>query len=147
MSYEFEGKTIEATPTGYLVNQDDWSKGLAEHIAGLEQIALTERHWDLIGYLRDEYFNNNQNTPNTRTILKAMTEKWHEKIDQKTLYDLFPLDPSKQGGRIAAFLKAAARAVTRLSGGHPGMAPMPYRGRSAVGANACLQGFPRPGAR
>ncbi len=101
MPYEFEGQTIESTPTGYLVNQDDWSKGLAEHIAGLEQITLTERHWDLIGYLRDEYFNDNQNTPNTRTILKAMTGKWHEKIDQKTLYDLFPLDPSKQGGRIA----------------------------------------------
>ena len=30
-----------------------------------------------------------------------MSEKWGEKIDQKTLYDLFPLDPSKQGGRIA----------------------------------------------
>ncbi len=101
MPYEFEGKSIESTPTGYLANQDDWSKELAEHIASLEQITLTDRHWDLINYLRDEYFNDNQNTPNTRTILKAMTEKWHEKLDQKTLYDLFPLDPSKQGGRIA----------------------------------------------
>jgi hypothetical protein len=59
------------------------------------------RHWVLIDYLRDEYFNNNQSTPNTRAILKAMGERWGEKIDQKTLYDLFPLDPSKQGGRIA----------------------------------------------
>jgi tRNA 2-thiouridine synthesizing protein E len=70
-------------------------------MAGLEQLTLTERHWDLIDYLRDEFFNNNENTPNTRAILKAMTEKWGEKIDQRTLYDLFPLDPSKQGGRIA----------------------------------------------
>lgn len=101
MAYEFGGKTIETTATGYLVNQDDWSRELAEHIAALEQITLTGRHWDLIDYLRDEYFNNNQNTPNTRAILKAMTEKWNEKIDQKALYDLFPLDPSKQGGRIA----------------------------------------------
>ena len=30
-----------------------------------------------------------------------MSERWDEKIDQKALYDLFPLDPSKQGGRIA----------------------------------------------
>jgi tRNA 2-thiouridine synthesizing protein E len=101
MAYEFEGKTIETTATGYLVNQDDWSRELAEHIASKEQITLTGRHWDVIGYLRDEYFNNNENTPNTRAILKAMSEKWNEKIDQKTLYDLFPLDPSKQGGRIA----------------------------------------------
>jgi tRNA 2-thiouridine synthesizing protein E len=101
MAYEFEGRTIESTATGYLANRDDWSKELAEHIAGLEQLTLTQRHWDLIDYLRDEYFNNNENSPNTRTILKAMSEKWGEKIDQKTLYDLFPLDPSKQGGRIA----------------------------------------------
>jgi tRNA 2-thiouridine synthesizing protein E len=101
MAYEFEGRTYESTPTGYLANRDDWSKGLAEHLAGLEQITLTQRHWDLIDYLRDEFFNNNENSPNTRAILKAMSEKWGEKIDQKTLYDLFPLDPSKQGGRIA----------------------------------------------
>jgi tRNA 2-thiouridine synthesizing protein E len=30
-----------------------------------------------------------------------MGERWGEKIDQETLYDLFPPDPSKQGGRIA----------------------------------------------
>ena len=74
---------------------------LAEHIARLEHIELGQRHWDVIDYLRDEYFNNNQSTPNTRTILKAMSERWGEKAEQKTLYDLFPLDPSKQGGRIA----------------------------------------------
>ncbi len=101
MAYELNGKTIETTSTGYLVDQDDWSRELAQHMAGLEQIELTERHWDLIDYLRDEYFNNNQSTPNTRTILKAMSEKWGEKLDQRTIYDLFPLDPSKQGGRIA----------------------------------------------
>lgn len=101
MAYEFNGQTIETNANGHLENQDDWSKELAEHIAGLEHITLTERHWDLIEFLRDEYFNNNASTPNTRTILKAMSEKWGEKLDQKTLYDLFPLDPSKQGGRIA----------------------------------------------
>ena len=101
MIYEFDGRQIEATATGYLADQDDWTKDLAAHIAGLEQIELTDRHWDLIDYLRDEYFNNNQSTPNTRAILKAMSERWGEKLDQKALYDLFPLDPSKQGGRIA----------------------------------------------
>lgn len=101
MTYEIEGKTIETTANGYLVNQDDWSKELAELIAIKEQVTLTERHWDLIDYLRDEFFNNNENSPNTRTIVKAMSEKWGEKVDQRTLYDLFPLDPSKQGGRIA----------------------------------------------
>ena len=101
MTYEFAGRTIETTSTGYLVDLDDWSRELAEHMASLEHIELTRRHWDVIDHLRDEYFNNNQSTPNTRAILKAMSERWGEKIEQKALYELFPLDPSKQGGRIA----------------------------------------------
>lgn len=101
MEIEFQGKTVETTSSGYLVDQDEWSRELAEEMAAAEQIELTQKHWDLIDYLREEYFDNNQSTPNTRTILKAMSDRWRDKVDQKTLYDLFPLDPSKQGGKIA----------------------------------------------
>ena len=86
---------------GYLVDQDDWSRELAEHMASLDHIELGQRHWDVIDYLRDEYFNNNQSTPNTRAILKAMGSDGAKKSSRRSLYDLFPLDPSKQGGRIA----------------------------------------------
>jgi len=112
MAIEFEGREIETTATGYLVDPEDWSRELAEHMAALDKIALTERHWDVLEFLRDEYFNNNQSTPNTRNIMKAMEEKWGEKVDQRTLYDLFPLDPSKQGGRIAGV------AESRRKGGY-----------------------------
>jgi tRNA 2-thiouridine synthesizing protein E len=101
MAIEFNGKTIETTPTGFLVNAEDWSEDLAKHMAEKESIALTDKHWDLINFLRDEYFNNNQNQPNTRNIVKAMSDKWGQKLGQKDVYELFPLDPSKQGGRIA----------------------------------------------
>lgn len=101
MSIEFSGKTIETNATGFLVNQEDWSKELAEHMAKLEGLTLTQKHWDLIDFLRDEYFNNNANQPNTRNILKAMSDKWGQTLQQKDIYDLFPKDPSKQGGRIA----------------------------------------------
>jgi tRNA 2-thiouridine synthesizing protein E len=101
MSYQFEGREVETTANGYLVDPEDWSRELAEHIAAEEKIELTPRHWDVIDFLRDEYFNNNQSSPNTRAIVKAMSDKWGEKIEQRALYDLFPLDPSKQGGRIA----------------------------------------------
>ena len=101
MAYEFEGREIETTSNGYLADPADWSEGLAAQIAAAEQIDLTPRHWDVMTYLREEYFENNQNQPNTRAIMKAMAEKWGEAVDQRTLYDLFPLDPSKQGGRIA----------------------------------------------
>jgi tRNA 2-thiouridine synthesizing protein E len=101
MSIEFNGKTIETNATGFLVNQEDWSKELAEHMAKLEGITLTQKHWDLIDYLRDEFINNSGNQPNTRHIVKAMSDKWGTDVIQKDVYDLFPKDPSKQGGRIA----------------------------------------------
>jgi len=101
MSIEFNGKTIETNATGFLVNLEDWSKELAEHMAKLEGITLTQKHWDLIEFLRDEFTNNNGNQPNTRNIVKAMSDKWGTDVIQKDVYDLFPKDPSKQGGRIA----------------------------------------------
>ena len=101
MSIEFDGKTIETNANGYLVNLEDWSEALCDVLAKAEGIELTQKHWDLIKYLRDEYFNNNSNQPNTRNIVKAMGDKWGEKIGQKEVYELFPKDPSKQGGRIA----------------------------------------------
>ncbi len=101
MGFNFKGKEIPTDERGYLLDTNDWSEELAEAMAEAEGITLTEKHWDIINYLRDEYFNNNGNQPNTRTIIKAMSEKWGEKVKQKDVYDLFPLDPSKQAGRIA----------------------------------------------
>ena len=102
MTYEVKGKTLETTATGYLVNQEDWDNATAEEIAKLEGLTLTQAHWDIIEYLRDMYFNHNGELPNNRHILKAMQDKWPDKkIDQKTLFDLFPGNPSKQAGKIA----------------------------------------------
>ena len=101
MAIEVNGQTVEVGANGYLVNVEDWSEDVAKAMAEIEGIALTDKHWDLINYLRDEYINNAGNQPNTRNIVKAMSEKWNEKIGQKDVYELFPKDPSKQGGRLA----------------------------------------------
>ncbi|MCB1335975.1 MAG: TusE/DsrC/DsvC family sulfur relay protein [Maritimibacter sp.] len=101
MAFEFNGQQIETTASGYLANPEDWSEDLARALAAAEDIELTDRHWDLINYLREEFYENRENQPNTRAIIKAMGDKWGEKIKQDAVYALFPLDPSKQGGRIA----------------------------------------------
>lgn len=102
MSITVDGKEIPTTATGFLENAEDWSQAAARVIADEEQVELSERHWDLINHLRDEFINNAGNQPNTRTLVKAMAKVWDDKsVNAKTLYDLFPGDPSKQGGRIA----------------------------------------------
>ncbi len=100
MAVIVDGKEIETTPNGYLVNLEDWNEQVAQVIAEQEKIELTDKHWDVINYLRDEYINNGGNQPNTRTMVKDMSKKWGQKITAKDLYNLFPLDPSKQAGRI-----------------------------------------------
>ncbi len=102
MAYEANGKTIETTETGYLVSHDDWDSDVAGVIATAEGLILTQDHWDVIEYLRDAYLNHNGEQPNNRAMLKAMQEKWPaRKVDNKTLFDLFPGNPSKQAGKIA----------------------------------------------
>lgn len=101
MSIEFNGMEIATTANGYLENLDDWSEDLARHIAKLEGVEMTDAHWDVVRYLREEFANNNEHQPNTREIMKAMAERWNRPVDQKKLYELFARDPSKQAGRIA----------------------------------------------
>ena len=101
MTIELDGKTIETTETGFLVNQDEWNEALAGKLAETEEIELTQKHWDVVNYLRDEYFNNGGNQPNNRTMLKAMSDLWGEKVSSKDMYALFPGNPSKQAGLIA----------------------------------------------
>ncbi|AKH21801.1 TusE/DsrC/DsvC family sulfur relay protein [Sedimenticola thiotaurini] len=103
MSYQLNGNTIETTENGYLVNHEDWSEELANVIAEAEGITLSEKAWEVINYLRDEYFNNNGNQPNERNMVKHFKSVWTdlEKVDAKALYEHFPMGPSKQAGKIA----------------------------------------------
>jgi tRNA 2-thiouridine synthesizing protein E len=102
MAYEINGNSIGCNKEGYLEDINDWSEDVAKAIAATESILLEERHWDVISYLRDEYINNAGNQPNMRTITKEMKARWNDKsLDTKSIYDLFPMGPSKQAGKIA----------------------------------------------
>ena len=100
MGYEVNGATIETNEKGYLVNIEDWSEDVAAAIAAAENVTLNEQAWDLINFLRDEYINNNGNQPNDRNIVKAMSDKWGTSVSSKDLYNLFPMQPSKQAAKI-----------------------------------------------
>jgi TusE/DsrC/DsvC family sulfur relay protein len=101
MSIEVNGATIETTGSGFLVNYMDWNEDVARKLAEIEGIELTDKHWDVIHYLRDEYVNNGQNQPMERVVLKDIGKKWGTKPSSKDLYVLFPKAPTKQGTKIA----------------------------------------------
>ena len=100
MALEVNGNTIETDDNGNLVNHLEWNEDVAKALAEKEGIELTQEHWDVINYLREEYVDNN-NQPMERVILKDMGKRWGKKLSSKDLYTLFPLAPSKQGNKIA----------------------------------------------
>ncbi len=103
MALEVNGKTIETDGNGNLVDPTEWNEDVAKALAAADDTMgeLTQEHWDVLKYLREEYFNNNGNQPMERQINKDMGKVWGKKISSKDLYLLFPGAPSKQGNRIA----------------------------------------------
>ena len=106
MSLDVNGKSIETNDEGYLADINDWDEEVAQALADKEGIKLTQKHFDLIKYLREEHINNGGNEPNERTILKALGDVWGSKPSSKDTYDLFPGAPSKQGRKVAGLPKS-----------------------------------------
>lgn len=101
MEYDVNGTIIEANDNGYLNDYLAWNEDVARAIAATEDLELSDKHMDVLNYLRDQYINNGGVQPNDRTILKDMGKIWGESITSKDMYTLFPNQPSKQAGKIA----------------------------------------------
>ena len=98
MAYTVNGNELETDDQGYLL-EPDFSDDAVKVIAAAEGIALTDAHWTVVAFLRDEYRENGQ-TPNFRNMLKGVAEVLPG-CDSKALYDLFPIGPAKQGCKVA----------------------------------------------
>ena len=109
MSLEVNGKTVETTEEGYLVEVNDWDEDVAQAIADADQLEMTDKHWDVVRYLRSEHVDNGGNEPNERTIMKDMGKIWGKKPSSKDMYNMFPEMPSKQGRKIAGLPKSTRK--------------------------------------
>ncbi|MGB5539963.1 MAG: TusE/DsrC/DsvC family sulfur relay protein [Gammaproteobacteria bacterium] len=101
MALDVNGKSIELDENGNLTDPTAWDEDVARALAAKEGIELTEAHFDVLNYLRSEYFDNNGSQPMERVINKGMAKIWDKKVSSKDLFELFPFAPSKQGNRIA----------------------------------------------
>lgn len=105
MALEVNGVEIETTEEGYLVNINDWTEEVGRAIAEADEIEVTDKHMDVINYLREEHVSKGEE-PNERTIIKAMKGVWGKKPSSKDMYQLFPGTPSKQGRKCAGLPKS-----------------------------------------
>ena len=43
---------LETTDQGFLVKMSDWNEGIAAQLAEVNQIVLTEAHWEIMLFIR-----------------------------------------------------------------------------------------------
>jgi TusE/DsrC/DsvC family sulfur relay protein len=98
MGYVVNGIELETDEQGFLL-EPDFSDEVVQAIAAAENITLTDDHWKVVNYLRDEY-REHGHTPNFRSMLKGLADLLPG-CDSKALYDLFPVGPAKQGAKVA----------------------------------------------
>jgi TusE/DsrC/DsvC family sulfur relay protein len=95
----YAGTEVALDDEGFFLDPSQWSEAMAPEIAAHQGIAeLTDRHWQVVKFMRHEYEEKGA-APNVRALSKAAD------IPIKELYQLFPKGPAKLAAEIAGVPK------------------------------------------
>ena len=90
---------LEVDAEGFLQKPSQWTEEIGVEIAKQAGIAeLTERHWTVIRFMRNQYLQTGQ-APSIRTLGKESG------VTTKELYQLFPKGPAKLAAKIGGIPK------------------------------------------
>jgi tRNA 2-thiouridine synthesizing protein E len=93
------GTAVELNAEGFFVDPNQWTRDIAVEMATEDGIStLTDRHWQVIDFMRKEYFEKGTG-PTVRVLGKTSG------VSVKELYQLFPGGPAKMAARIAGIPK------------------------------------------
>jgi len=84
-----EGHDISVDDEGFLTEYDQWDPSIACALATAIGVDLTDEHWKVINFLRED-FKVNGATPTLRRVSTAGG------IDTKSLFALFPKKPQRK---------------------------------------------------
>ncbi len=113
MGFKLKETTYETDEDGYLINIEQWTKEVANYFARETELeGLTEKHWQVINFLRD-YYAVYQIAPMIKILVKAIAKSdvimgddtGNKRAASKMLYELFPLGPGIQACKIAGLPK------------------------------------------
>ncbi len=93
----YAGVTVVVNEEGYMTDSAQWSKEIGIDIAKEEDIELTEKHFEVINFLRERVAKGE--ALSLRSIGKSGI------IDTKGFYQLFPGAPLKKATKIAGLPK------------------------------------------
>jgi tRNA 2-thiouridine synthesizing protein E len=82
------------------LGDQSWTRARSANLATSEGFELTDQHWHVISYLREQYLENG--LPRfARTTARALNKQFSSQGDSKYLHNLFPGGPVTQGSRLA----------------------------------------------
>lgn len=93
-------RPVRVNDQGYLLDMDQWDKEIARSIAAQEDIELTDRHFEILNYLRLEQ--------EKGTALSIRRVGKSGVVDIREFYQLFPGGPLKKASKIAGIPKPAS---------------------------------------
>jgi len=93
----YAGVTVDVNDEGYFTNPSQWTKEIAAAIAKEEGVELTDKHYEMLDYLRNRF--NSGEQLSIRGINKSGI------VDVKTFYQMFPGAPLKKSTKIAGIPK------------------------------------------
>ena len=96
----YAGVKIQLNNEGYLIDSSQWSKEIAAEIAKEEEIELTDKHYEVLEYLRENLAKGT--TITIRRVGKSGI------VDIKGFYNLFSGGPLKKSSRIAGIPKPSS---------------------------------------
>jgi tRNA 2-thiouridine synthesizing protein E len=94
------GVAVDFNEEGYMTDSSQWNEDIARSIAAEEGIELTDKHFEILNYLREKH-----KAGEPLTIRKVGNSGI---VDIKGLYQLFPGGPLKKSSRIAGIPKPSS---------------------------------------
>ena len=82
------------------LGDQNWNRARSDTLAANEGFELTDQHWHVISYLREQYLEHG--LPRfARTAARALNKQFAAQRGSKYLHNLFPGGPVTQGSRLA----------------------------------------------
>lgn len=92
------GHEVAVDDEGFMADPSQWTEDMAPALAEAIGIELTDEHWQVIRFLREDFVAQGE-TPTIRRVSTAGG------VDTKRLFQLFPKKPAKKMSYIAGLPK------------------------------------------
>jgi TusE/DsrC/DsvC family sulfur relay protein len=89
--------SVQCNDQGYLEDLNQWTKEVGNAIAEEEGITMTDKHWEVVDFIQNQYRNEIPLT--IRKVGKSGV------VSIKEFYQLFPDGPLKKSSRISGIPK------------------------------------------